>query len=232
MIKHLLISLFALSVATTTQAGLIFNGNLPSDVSQNDGSESNTDIFLYAEQENFLLSQNLNINSLSDFESNEADGGVIASGTLINSFFLSFDAVGDTNNSLNSEFDGSYNAFGSYEFDTEILGIIWSGSRPVGQTNALGYDNTYLDLSDAILGKIGTEYGTGDIGRGLETQAFYDGNNTKDIITVDGKKLTLSLFAKPAYADQLRVITAVPEPTSVILFGSAILCLFSLRRFN
>ena len=227
MIKHLLISFFALSITTTAQAGIILSGNiddtksLPASLVLNALPESNIDLFLYTEQEDFLLTSDLNV----AYMGSTTTEGVISSGTKINSFFLNFDAEGDEY-TLNS-----FNSVGSYLFDTEILGIIWSGTRPDAQ-NLIVPSSGFLDLSDGILGLAGTTYATDAIGRGLEPEAFFNSNNTADKVTVSGRQLDVSLFVKPAYADQLRVITAVPEPTTLLLFGTAVICLVNLRRFS
>ncbi len=227
MIKRLLISVFTLSmIATSAQAGLI-SGNindtvlLPTSTELNALPESDTDVFLYSEQENFLLTSDLSV----DYFGSTLTEGIISSGSTINSFFLNFDAVG-TDYTTNS-----FNGFGSYLFDTEILGIIWSGTRPSAQPSS----NMYLDASDIVLGLAGTSYATGAIGRGLEPENFYGENTTQDVVRVSGpnnRQLDISLFVKPAYADQLRVITAakIPEPTSLLLFGTAAICLLNLRR--
>jgi hypothetical protein len=235
MIKHLLISFLALSITATAQAGIIVSGNiddsqsLPLSLEMNE-NENNDDIFLYTEQENFLLTDDLNV----DYLGSTTDAGIIASDTRVNSFYLNFDAEGSDYT------QNSYNGYGSYLFDTKILGIIWSGTRPGAQP----LSNGFLDLSDGILGLSTTTYPTGVpgatyptsppsiVGRGLEPEAFYNTNNTEDVVTVSnaGYQLDLSLWVKPAYADQLRVITAVPEPSTLVLFGAAALCLLNLRR--
>jgi hypothetical protein len=233
MIKHLLISFLALSITATAQAGIIVSGNiddsqsLPVSLKMNE-NESNDDIFLYTEQENFLLADDLNV----DYLGSTTDAGVIASGTVVNSFVLNFDAVG-VDYTVNS-----FNATGSYLFDTEILGIIWGGTRPDGQqigvngNSATAPSSGFLDISDDIFKVSGTTYATGEIGRGLEPEAWFNSNNTADVVSVSnaGYQLDLSLWVKPAYADQLRVITAVPEPSTLVLFGAAVLCLLNLRR--
>lgn len=230
MIKHILISFFALSITATAHAGLILSGNiidtnsLPTSLALNEASgESNTDIFLYTEQENFLLTSDLNV----DYFGSTTTAGIISAGTMVNSFFLNFDAIG-TDYTVDS-----FNSIASYLFDTEILGIIWGGTRPIGQ-QSVAPSSGFLDLSDGILGLAGTTYANGEDGRGLEPEAYYNSNNTADVITVSGNQLDLSLFVKPAYADQLRIITAVkvPEPTTLFLFGTAVLCLVNLRRFS
>lgn len=229
MIKHLLISFLALSITATAQAGIIEGGSLPVSLEMN-VNESNDDIFLYTEQENFLLTDNLDV----DYLGSTTNAGVIASGTTVNSFVLNFDAVG-VGYTVNS-----FNASGSYLFDTEILGIIWGGTRPDGQqigvngNSATAPSSGFLDVSDDIFKISGTTYATGEIGRGLEPEAWFNSNNTADVVSASGRQLDLSLWVKPAYADQLRVITAVkvPEPSTLVLFGAAALCLLNIRRVS
>jgi hypothetical protein len=230
MIKHLLISFLALSITATAQAGFIDSNPLPTSLEIN-VNEDNDDIFLFKEQENFALLNNLDV----DYLSSTAASGAISAGTNINSFFLSFDAVGKETDSNTP----SYNGKGTYTFDTEILGIIWGGARPPAQTASSGL----LDKSDSILGVAGTTYLTYDasalvtkdgvLGRGLELDgSTYSLNQTTDGFKVTGRTLDITLWAKAGYTDQLRVITAVPEPSTLVLFGAAVLCLLNLRRVS
>ena len=241
MIKHLLISFLALSITATAQAGIITGDPLPTSLQQNSGSESNTDIFLYTEQEDFLLNDKLGV----DYLGSTTNTGFIDAGIRVNSFVLNFDAVGNLITDLSTGLDiidnsESFNGVGSYLFDTEILGIIWGGTRPDGQqigvngNSATAPSSGFLDISDDIFKVSGTTYATGEVGRGLEPEAWFNSNNTADVVAVSnfGRQLDLSLWVKPAYADQLRVITAVPEPSTLVLFGAAALCLLNLRRVS
>ncbi len=47
----------------------------------------------------------------------------------------------------------------------------------------------------------------------------------------DLKTITVDFKVMPEYADQIRIITKVPEPAAILLFGTA-LCLFGFRRFR
>ncbi|NQY63773.1 MAG: hypothetical protein HRT38_08535 [Alteromonadaceae bacterium] len=228
MNKHLIFSiLITLFVVNTANAGLI-SGNindtlpLPTVLALNSLPESNTEIFLYTERQDFSLPSDLSV----DFFTGTASSGVIAANTRINSFFINFDAVG-------TEYtENSFNAEGSYLFDTEILGVIWGGYRPEAQPLSSGF----LDASDSLVGLPGIIYGTSALGRGLEPENFFGENTTQDVLYVLGpnnRRLDLSLFVKPAYADQLRVITAVaevPVPATLLLFGPALLLLINLKR--
>lgn len=222
MIKVVFTSLLILSLsANSAFATLIVGNDIPASLEANAAPESDTDVYLYQEQENFTLAEDLYVDYLVSSDST----GIITSGTEINSFIFNFDAVGDDYSR------GSFSAMISHLFDTEILAIIWSGYRSDVINQPIS-DN-YLDLSDDILGVAGVTYATGSDGRGLETEDLFDANGTKDSFTVTGNQIDLSLFVRAPYADQVRVITAakVPEPTAILLFGTA-LCLFGFRRFR
>jgi hypothetical protein len=290
MIKHLLISFLALSITATAQAGTILNGDiiesasLPSTLQQNLGPESDSEIFLYTEQKNFLLDDALGV----DYLNSTMSSGYIDAGIKVNSFVFSFDAASnyvansngnytlnagtgiyeadpngnyvyddltktyvpaydlDANNNyvlapggnyaVNNE---SFEALGSYLFDTKILGIIWGGTRPDGQQGTIiepGWapSSGLLDVSDDIFKLSGTTYANGDVGRGLEPETVFTKNNTLDAVTVSnsGYQLDFALYSKAIYADQFRVITAVPEPSTIVLFGAAAFCLLNLRRVS
>ena len=244
MIKHLLISFFALSITATAQAGIILSGNiddtnpLPTTLQQNLGPESDTDVFLYTEQENFLLTDKLGV----DYLGSTTNAGFIDAGIRVNSFVLSFDAASNYVFDVNGDYvlnDESFEALGSYLFDTKILGIIWGGTRPDGQQGTIinpGWapSSGLLDVSDDIFKLSGTTYAEGDVGRGLEPEDDFIKNNTVDTVSVSnsGYQLDFALYSKAIYADQFRVITAVPEPTTLLLFGTAVICLVNLRRFS
>jgi hypothetical protein len=222
MLKTLLISLVAISsFVNVANAGIIAGNTIPTSLEPNALPESNTDIFLYAETQNLSLTSDLDVDFLAD----TGLSGKLLAGTRVNSFILNFDAVGNGT-------DISYTASGSHIFDTEILAVIWTGSRPGAQVQT----DENLDKTDSILGVSGVSYGTGALGRGLELEDAYKVNGTTDTFFVNGNQIDIELFVKAAYADQLRVITAanyspvlVSEPAAFLLFGSA-LALFGFRR--
>jgi hypothetical protein len=220
MLKTLLFSLVAMtSLVNIANAGIISGNPIPTDMSANGSNESNTDIFLYAERQNLILGSDLNV----DYLAGSGLPGNIVAGTAVNSFILNFDAVGtDTGGA-------TIHSMGTHLFNTPILAIIWTGKRPPAQPQTANN----LDASDSILGVPGTNYPNGLIGRGLELEDFYATNGTNDFFTIVGNQLSLSVFTKSNYIEQIRVITAssVSEPTALLLFGSAI-ALFGFRRFS
>lgn len=183
--------------------------------------ESDTTIQLFAEQQHFALTSNLLVDQLIATSSS----GSINAGNTINSFMLHFDPVG-----LGTKTDAiAVSASGSTTFNNPILGLIWGGGVGADKPPS----SLYLDFSD-YLGALGTAYPTNELGRGLETEDFYIVDGTQDFfnISADQRTLTVDFAAYPSFADQLRVITAVPVPAAVWLFGSGLLGLFGVARYK
>jgi hypothetical protein len=166
--------------------------------------ESDTDGFLFIEQEDYVLTSGLDVNVVdpgtytSGFD---VVADTIPAGQLVNSYYLSFDPEDDPSSPLLASF--------SLSFNDPIIGIITG--------------NTELDLTDAILGAAGTTYLAGNAG--LE-------NNAGDLITISPNRLTLSVTMQVAGAnvDQIRVLTAFPEPASASLLLLGALLLRRRRR--
>lgn len=122
----------------------------------------------------------------------------VSEGDIVNSFFFHFDPVGapETPATLTSI---------ELTFDQPILGVFT--------------DNTGLDETDAAFGlSPDVLYPTGVDLRGLEL-------DINDIITVAGNVLTVnSITAFRANTDQFRVVTAIPEPGTVAVWGLCGLC--------
>ncbi len=106
--------------------------------------------------------------------------------------------------------NGPENYAGSVTFSTNILGVI--------VTSAL------LDATDASLGHPGTLYPTGLAARGLE-------NTDTATLSADDRTLTFN-FTTTAAVNEVRVLTAIPEPPTLVLggTGAAILLVFGRRR--
>lgn len=103
---------------------------------------------------------------------------------------------------------GAVSLSGSATFNAPILGIIASANL--------------LDASDSILSLAGTSYPTGLSTRSTE---FTLG----DSIAFAGNTVTLTLNTG-SNPDQLRVISAVPIPASIWLFGTGLLGMIGISR--
>jgi hypothetical protein len=161
---------------------------------------SDTEIFFFKERSNVVLSSPLRVNISLPGTSPLIDGknfsvDDVEVGTRVDSYFVHINTP--TGDSL-SRFQGKLT------FDEKILGICV-------------YEQT-LDPSDLILGLPGTEYPLPPSGfRGLEF-GFGDGaaSNTIDLITLSDDRFTVEFNTRTRGLDQFRIITAVPEVSSVV----------------
>lgn len=184
----------------------------PSDVSSNNW-ESNTYIRAFAEQQNLKLTQSLatdiSVAGTSPSGSSEnLSPSSIASGTIIDCYMLHFDKNGS-----NSTVVG---ATGSITFDEPILGLLVTADSQ--------------NAANTLLGLPGVTYSTGgDHGADLTP----DGGANRDSVTLSSELRTVTVDLNTNYyADDLRIITAVPEPTSIFLLGGIVLGCASRRRFR
>jgi hypothetical protein len=163
-------------------------------------TESNTTIIVFPELDNIVLDEDLAVDiTTSGTFGTEAQltPGVIPAGTRVSSRFLHFDPVGTPEN--------PYAAFAAGS-------VVFTSDRPILGVMVLGPN---LSASDAIVGLPGTTYPTGDGSRGL-------GLVMQDIINITPDQLSVTLaVAAGAGVDQVRVIVAVPEPSTVALLGLA-----------
>jgi hypothetical protein len=131
--------------------------------------------------------------------------GTIGSGTPVNSYLLHFDPAGEPANPKSSG--------GTIVFPYPILGIIVS--------------DALLSNTDSILGHPDTAYPTDQKWRGLE---FGTGSIPDSLYFNGAKEITQIFFASNAGVDQVRVITGVPIPASIILLGAGLLGFIGFRR--
>lgn len=174
--------------------------------------ESDDHAFVFQEQRNVTLGSDLLVDQLISSDSM----GSISAGTVVNSTFFHFDPVG-----IAARAPDLVTVLGSMTFDSPILGLIWTG---VACPEPCPFSPEYLDASD-FLGAAGTQYPTGGLGRGLETDPFYDRNGSRDlIVNIDATSIGINTTAFPNRSDQLRIITAsLPEPGTfwLLVFGIA-----------
>jgi hypothetical protein len=132
----------------------------------------------------------------------------LTNGTLVDSFFIHWDPA---NNGANNEVDFSN---GSVTFSQNILAVYSSDAN--------------LNSTDSSFGLAGTTYPVGGQ-RGTRP----NGGEILDAFSFSGSTLTISkLYTENMGIDQLRVITvsAVPEPTSLVMFGLAMVGVARRRR--
>ncbi len=207
--------------AIVSTSGAVSTISSPTSVSANT-LESDTAIYAFNEQSNYLLTGDLSVDLLTS----TGLSGSLAAGTEVNSHFLHFDPVGTAD--IYDLVDVTL--AGTITFDTPILALIWTGLTDVDPDN--------LGLSD-YLGAVGTTYGTNDVGRGAEMDDSFNfttdiSESRRDYITlIDAYTISVDFYAHPIRADELRVVTAVsavPVPAAAWLFGSGLIGLLGLAR--
>jgi len=201
----------ALELALPAGAALVNAGGTmfqllppPTNVSQN-VLESDVAIFAFPELAAVLLGHDLVVDaSLPGHYDELADltGGVIPAGTAVNSYLLHQDNDPDV--------PGSPLRTGSVTFQEQILGVL------IG--------DQWLQNTDGLLGLPTTTYGPGPH-RGLELWALDEFTLSEDLHTLTLTQVTHS------FQDQVRIVTAVPEPTTLaLLVGGGLMTAFRRRR--
>ena len=130
------------------------------------------------------------------------DNGVIASGSIVNSHMI-FMALPSGS--------GSVTQTATWTFARNIVGVMSD------------LDGSLIDASNSQLANPLVTYGTGFSGRGFETAADgFFGSPDAYQISVDGKSVTVTMKVSSP-GDWIRVVTAVPEPSTVMLMGTGLL---------
>ncbi len=193
----------AQGVVAKTAVTLVVPG--PSNVTEGQ-HESDTKVTAFMENQSLILTAPLSVDIKSPgtySTSASLTPGTIPTGTLVNSFYFYSDPVTNTGKVFT----------GSITFNSDILGLEVSG--------------TSLNNTDALLGLAGTTYPSSDPNRGLELT----GVTNSDIITLSSDRRTLTWsFTTANSLDGVRVLTAVPEPTTALPLGLALLAGLALMR--
>jgi len=136
-------------------------------------------------------------------------GGTIAAGTKVQTFIFHVDVDG----TISGNFDTSH----VLNFENEIVGVQWWDSSDAD-------DNPEnLDQGDGVFAVAGVTYSTDPIRRG-------SGATDTVNVALDGLSMTVaSRIASDGY-DTLRIITAVPEPSTLVIAGFALAALGLLVR--
>lgn len=241
MKKIILAPLFLSLLAINSAFAGIITQSSPSSL-ERDSLESNTDIFLLTEVEDYIVGSDPLHNGALEVDLLTSSGLLggplgappsgqsIAAGSLVNSYLFHFDAIG-------SETSFVQIINGEFTFATEILGLIWSG--PLDQGG--GVDNLtktdFLATNSQYFQAPSTDTAGAGRGRGLEDTFTIVTDNTRDFFKIsdDLKTIEVNFRVQPKFSDQLRIITAavkVPEPAAIWLLGPAILLLLGSRRRN
>ena len=178
----------------------------PASVVVNSGLESNSLAYFYTEKRDFTLGSTVTVDAHGAglYNSNATlNGGTIASGTVVDSYYLHADPVGEPT--------ATFLYDGSVTFDTNILGIIVLDPEFAASNGQLGHTGTLYSAS----------------GQGLEL-----GGPDTVTLTVTGETLSFH-FGTSTAADDIRILTAasVPEPSASILLLTCVgLCFVVLRK--
>ncbi len=203
------------AITNTTGAAAVIS---PPASTANGVLESNTQVFVFPEQQNITLSTAIDVNISLPGTSPSGNSinfsqATIPVGTLISSYFAHFDSIGSPGA------DNPAIVTGSITFGSDVLGLI------VGQSK--------LDATDSYPGLPGSTYGTGQSARDLEIVINGVGQGTNDEITLSNDRRTVSFNLRDGSGtDEFRIITAaatVPEPASLSLIAFVTIPLL-LRR--
>ena len=196
----------------TSTGSVIYNGQLVSGTDFTPGSNENTNVQVYLENANLTLSSGLFVDRIGPNFGSVTTGttGTLAAGTQVTDYIFHYDFPGMGNGNQTS---------GTITFDAPILGLEIF-------TNA-------LDNSDATFAVPGVTYFTGQ-DRGLEK--FINSPNGMDNFSVSGDALTYNIdsWSTTDGIDEIRVITAIPEPSTALpaLLAAGVLGVLWARRWR
>jgi hypothetical protein len=201
------------AMALTPTTGAVVAMPAPPSLQYN-AFESDTTIALITEQTNFELpgSVPLDVDGATGLYDQVVDltGGVLPAGSRVDIHILHFDPVGAPRT--------LFRAMGSVTFDRPIVG--------------LALRRLTLEASD-FYGAAGTTYPTAATANFREFELNGGAIGVTDTVEISADQRTLLVdWGATPYFDQLRVFTAVPEPSALVVLspvvaGSAV---FGARR--
>jgi hypothetical protein len=194
-----------LTGAVTSGSGSFVNLSVPFTESNPDNTVGNDtfqnlNLYGFDEGQNINILSDLFVEVLANGSGGSSGSGTIAAGTLVASHYIFFDPAGSTGQE------------GKVTFDSDILGILTSANSLLASDSLINTGVTYLNPTL----------------RGLE------GGDSVSIIGLS--MISVDWFASTP-GDYVRVLTtfssgasAVPEPATVWLFGTALIGFVGMSR--
>ncbi len=169
--------------------------------------ESNDTIFFFQEKNNFRITEDVTVDITETGLYNGNDtttSDVISAGTLVDSYYFSFDPEGTSRTELSTQ--------PRISFDNPILGIITQSQSLNNSDNSLGRNSPFM-------------YPTTNNSRGLER---FERLTWEDDFTIEFTRMRAS-----GSVDQVRVLTEIPfefSPGLGLVLAVGLIGLWELRK--